>query len=229
MMVLKTGVPITFVGVALLLSCSAQSTQSPPEYPFGAHTYLSFGDCCEFEASNCIPVTWLALFAAGDWIVEPRQRGPEEYVAALYQTTRMEALQRVDTAIERASSHPDVWAYLRPLEILRDELERCGPGARVELKATQVWQGNDEIRRVIRAAVADFAAMMDGLSEEGESKLAALTALVNRLNYSKVSSVADLDADARMFVLIGTYWGDGEREELYSLEYFNEDYWNAER
>jgi len=31
-----------------------------------------------------------------------------------------------------------------------------------------------------------------------------------------------------MFLLIGTYWGDAEREALYSPGYFGEGYWRAD-
>jgi hypothetical protein len=40
--------------------------------------------------------------------------------------------------------------------------------------------------------------------------------------------VADLGAEERMFLLIGTYWGDAEREALYSPGYFGEGYWRAD-
>ena len=228
MMVLATGGALIGLGVTLLLS-SSQTRPSAAAYPFGAIAYLSLGDYCQFETSSCIPVTWLALFATGDWAVESRHRGPYEYTAVLYKTLRTEALQRVEAAIERATKYPSVWAYLRPLEVLRDELERCPPGARVELHATEVWEGSEAIRKQVRSGAADLAAMLEGLSGEGEENVASLSLLVDGLGYAAIRSLAELDAEARMLVLIGAYWGDPEREELYSRGCFSEDYWSEER
>ena len=55
-----------------------------------------------------------------------------------------------------------------------------------------------------------------------------LSELVNEFSLGNISSVADLSPEDRMFVLIGTYWGNAEREEMYSLEYFDEAYWTTE-
>lgn len=54
-----------------------------------------------------------------------------------------------------------------------------------------------------------------------------LTQLVNDFSVGKISSVTDLEYGEKMFVLIGTYWGQEDDEDLYPLEYFDEVYWAA--
>ena len=36
----------------------------------GNRTHLFLGDYCEFEANNCLPVTWLALFDSQEFVIE---------------------------------------------------------------------------------------------------------------------------------------------------------------
>lgn len=66
--------------------------------------------------------------------------------------------------------------------------------------------------------------MLESLTGEERKDLEILNHLVDDYSMGAISSLADLDPEDRMFVLIGTYWG--EREDVYTLEYF-EDYWSA--
>ena len=240
----------------------------------GSRAQLALGSC-EFEANNCVPVTWLALFESDEFLVErrveepvqpvrkpiqtPEPRGfrkllvairrilkreiaetgkdrvqpqefhePEEYDVAIYRTLRSKALKRVDLAISRLKGQTPIWTFLRPLEILRDELKLCAQDETIELDLTQFWTIDDTFKHRVSQAPGDFASLLDALSSDGERDLVALDRLVNLYNRAQISSVADLDPKDRMFVLIGTYWGDGEREAMYSAEYFNEAYWTIE-
>ena len=65
---------------------------------------------------------------------------------------------------------------------------------------------------------------LESLTGEERKDLEILNRFVNDYSMGTISSLADLDAEDRMFVLIGTYWG--EREDIYTLEYF-EDYWST--
>ena len=152
----------------------------------GNRAQLAFGTCCEFEANNCVPVTWLALFESDEFLIErrveepvqpvrksiqtPEPRGfrklliaisrifkreitetskdriqsqefhePEEYDVAIYRTLQSKALKRVDLAISRLRGQTPVWAFLRPLEILRAELKLCAQDETIELDLTQFW------------------------------------------------------------------------------------------
>jgi hypothetical protein len=184
---------------------------------------LSFGSCCEFEANNCLPVTWLALFDPEDFIVETRREGDEKYKVALYRTSRLAAHQRVESAIGRLREQTPVWAYLRPLEVLRDELEYCASIEAVELDVTQLWVKDKAHRQRVISAVSAFSDMLAAMTGDEAQDLVTLDHLVDEYNIASAPSVADLRPEARMFVLIGTYWG--EREDLYTLEYFGEAYW----
>jgi hypothetical protein len=46
----------------------------------GNRTMLHLGNCCEFEANNCLPVTWLALFDPQEFAVETRRLEYEKVV-----------------------------------------------------------------------------------------------------------------------------------------------------
>ena len=235
----------------------------------GNRTALSFGECCEFEANNCLPVTWLSLFSQKDLTVETRRfeyekvtpqkiiKPPsglrsaikrllgrekhssskpaanvetretlyEEAQVAVYQTSRATALERVESAILSLEGKTPIWTYLRPLEILRDELQHCQSGNPVELDVTQFYWARDPVyqQRILDGPSA-FAHILESLTGEEHKDLGILNHLVNDYSMGAISSLADLDAEDRMFVLIGTYWG--EREEIYTLEYF-EDYWST--
>lgn len=188
----------------------------------GNRAYLSFGTCCEFEANNCIPVTWLALFGPDDFLVEMHCEDSEEYEVAVHRTSQPEALQRVEFVIDRLEGRTPVWAYLRPLEILRDELKLCSPDASIELDVTQFWAKDEIFKERVTQGADAFAKMLEDMVGDGQD-LTRLNQLVSDFNIARISSVVNLDPEDRMFVLIGTYWG--EREDLYSLEYFTEAYW----
>ena len=142
-----------------------------------------------------------------------------------YRTSQLAALQRVESTIKRLKGHTPVWAYLRPLEILRDELRRCPPDEPIELDVTQFWTKDEIFKQRVTQSAAAFANMLDTLTGDEQQDLAILDRLVNDLSTENTSSVSNLHPEDRMLVLIGTYWGD--LEDLYSLEYFGEVYWTA--
>jgi hypothetical protein len=168
------------------------------------------------------------LFDTRYFLIETRHEGSEEYAVAVYQTSQPTALQRVESAIGRLKGHTSIWAYLHPLEVLRDELKRCPPDESIELDVTQFWAKDETFRRRVTLGAASFANMLDALTGDEQQDLAMLDALVGDLNVASISSVANLNPEDRMFVLIGTYWGNEELEDLYSLEYFSEEYWTAD-
>lgn len=195
----------------------------------GNRTRLSIGGRGEFEANNCLPVTWLALFDPRDFLVETHQeQQEEEFEVALYRTSAGAALERVARAIGRLRGRTPAWAFLRPLEILRDELAYCAPDETVELNTMELWATSEASRRKVAQAPAAFARMLEALRGDTQRDLAALNELAGEYSLVNEVSVANLSGEERMLVLLGTYWGDAEREALYSLEYFGESYWHAD-
>jgi len=186
----------------------------------GNRAMLSLGTCCEFESNNCLPVTWLALFDPEDFLTETRHEDSGKYKVATYSTLRPAALQQVELAIDRIKGQTPIWAYLRPLEILRDELRLCSENAPVCLDATQFWTRDVVFEQRISKGSTAFTNMLDSLTGDEQQDLATLNQLINDYNTVPVSSVANLHPEDRMFLMIGTYWG--KREDLYSLEYFDE-------
>jgi hypothetical protein len=91
----------------------------------GDRTRLSFGNYCEIEANNCVPVTWLALFTDDEFDLKEEFEGGDEefrYFTAIFKTTRYKALQRAEIAISQLKNTP-AWALLKPIEILRKRLK----------------------------------------------------------------------------------------------------------
>jgi hypothetical protein len=151
----------------------------------------------------------------------------DEYEAAVYQTSQVAALRRVEGAIDRLKGQTPAWPFLRPLEILRDELRRCPPDETVELELTQFWAMDDARRERVRRAATAFGRWLDDVAGDA-GDIAALDRLVNDYTLGRVSSVADLHPEDRMFVLLGTYWGEPDREALYSLAHFDAAYWSSD-
>ncbi len=194
----------------------------------GNRTALIFDNCCEFEANNCLPITWLALFSPQEFLIETRHEDGEEYEVALFRTSREAALQRVVQVITSLKGQTPAWAFLRPIEILKDELNFCSSVNLIELNATQFYAIDESFRNKISNAVAAFQEMVSRFIGNSEHDIPMVTQLVNDYLLGNISSVSEIDSEERMFILIGTYWGDPEREELYSFDYFSEDYWKNE-
>jgi hypothetical protein len=192
----------------------------------GNRVSLSFESCCEIEANNCIPVTWLALFASDDFSVETHCEDSEIYSVALYRTSRSAALQRVQLAIAKLNGQTPSWAYLRPLTILESELHLCSSVEFIELDVTQFWARDKIFEQKAAQGPAAFVKMLNAMTGDEQQDLETLNKLVNDYALDTIPSIADLTPEDRMFVLIGTYWG--ERESLYSLEYFDEAYWTTD-
>lgn len=191
----------------------------------GNRTHLFFGDYCEFEANNCLPVTWLALFTQQEFITEKYQHESKEYIATGYRTTQSIALQRTEAAINKLQGHTPVWAFLRPLEILREELKRCSQDTTLNLDLTQLWAVNENFSIKVTQATDDYIKMVGTLNGDRDQDIFHLTQLVNEFNLGHINSVVDLSPENLMFILIGMYWGTKEREDLYSIKYFSDAYW----
>lgn len=193
----------------------------------GNQAILSLGDCGEFEASNLIPITWLSLFVAADLHIEKLVEDGEEYEAAKFQTSPTTAVDRVKQIRNKLEGKTPIWPYLRPIEILQEILVYCPADEIIELDVTQFWQINEVYRQRVASVTTNFEQMMASITSEEAHDLSVLDQMVNDLSLNQIASVADLDSEDKMFVLIGTYWGDEILENKYSLEFFDDFYWGA--
>lgn len=191
----------------------------------GNRTSLFFESHCEFQANNCIPVTWLALFEPQEFLIEEDK--DEEGVAAGYKTSQSNALRRLEQFINQLRVNPTIRQFFRPLELLRDELSLCPQETAVILDLTQFWAIDEVYQDRSQYAVNLFEDVINRFTGEKEEDLILLNQLVNLFGFGSISSLSDLSCEDRMFVLIGMYFGDPEKEEKYSLEYFNTSYWTA--
>ena len=193
----------------------------------GNRTYLTFDNYCEFDANNCLPVTWLALFTPQDFLTEEREEDDGKFIVILYRTTRELAIQRVEDAINKTKQNSAVWPYLRPLELLKNELELCPVKGKIELDATQLSQIDSTFEQKIIHAVSIFTSAINNFNGNEIFDTKALNQLIESFNPWGTSSISDLDPEEKINMLIGFYEGNPEHEKLYSFEYFNEDYWKA--
>jgi hypothetical protein len=188
-------------------------------------TFLSFGSYCEFETTDALPINWLALFVPEEFISEP----PAEAGASptvLFRTGQARALARAEATIRRARGRTPAWSYLRPLEILREELRRAGPSAVIELDVTQLAAQSASQTERLRRAPADFASMVDSLGRDPTKDLDAIDKLVASWS-TRDGRLQECSPDDLAFILLGAYWGDPDREDLYAMDYFDEKYWTV--
>jgi hypothetical protein len=177
----------------------------------GNRTYLFFATHCEFEANNCIPVTWLALFEPQEFCIEENKE--EESLAAGYKTCQSKALPRLDQFINQLRKNPTVWQFFRPLEILRDELSLCPEETAVVLDLAQFWAIDEEYQDRTRHAANFFEDTINRFTQNKEEDLILLNKLVNQFDPGDMISLSDLNGEDLMFILVGTYWGDPEKEK----------------
>lgn len=198
----------------------------------GNRTYLRFEDFSEFEANNCLPVTWLTLFDPSEFVIkevkemaEEDEEDGETSTVVGYQTSPEKALLRVNEVIKKYKGKTLAWFYLRPVEILQKEIEYCLGCPIISLDMTQFYFYHDTYQRVAMQAgdlVKDLLQKFDG----SETDVALLAELISKLSLGGIVSLSDLDPSEMTFLLVGTYYGDAEREEEeYSISFFEETYW----
>jgi hypothetical protein len=220
----------------------------------GNRTHLFFFDRGQIDANNCLPVTWLSLFDKNEYVIERSIIGvekgnifkrisniflnilgknsgqqldtPRETVAAGYRTSRDKAIQRVDSFISRIKGHSPAWSFLRPLEVLRNELSACPEGSIIVLDLTEFWAKDEDYGERAKVAAFEFSKMVDGFNGQTDHDLSLLDNLIKNYLLGNITSIRDLSPDDRMFVFIGTYTGDEERENHYSHKFFDENYWD---
>lgn len=191
----------------------------------GNRISLAYTDCCKFEANNCLPIPWLAFFAPEDLCIEIQHEGDKEYQTVHYRTDRTFALQHAERIILLLKGHTPAWRFLRPIETLRDELNACSSEI-VELDATAFWAIDESVQRKISNAIQAFHKTLNAFIGVAENDFCLLDALVREYTlFESPPSVEEMNAEERMWTLIGTYWGDSEKEKLFSPAYFDSAYW----
>ena len=194
----------------------------------GNRTYLMLGDCCQFEANNCVPVNWLALFDPEEFFIDEvvEEEEEESYTTAGYRTTASEAGQRVRSLIAKLKGSSPVWTYFKPLEILRDELDDCSDDDPIQMDLTQLYQMIEQSEQWTKTVVSKFQkviSQLQGKPTDEEILDNAINKTLNPIPYAASGPLKDLSSEDKMFTLLGMY--DSEDLEKYSLEYFDDDYW----
>ena len=193
------------------------------EETLGNRAILQVGSCFELESSNCIPVTWFALYGDGDLHLETVRDGYEQYETILYKTTAKRALARITSVVPNLEDKTPVWSFLRPIEILRDEIYQCPPDRTISLDVTQFWFHDERMQKQLKDAPRNFLQFVSGLTGNRSYDIALLDELMSLYNLARFSSVLDYPLDNLVFLLFGSFSGRGE--EKYSHEFFNEAFW----
>ena len=193
----------------------------------GNRTCLTFGNYCQFDANNCLPITWLALFTPQDFLTQEQEEDGDKSTFILYRTTRELAIQRIENVINKTKKNSAVWSFLRPLGLLKDELELCPASSEIELNMTQFWSIDSVFEQKTTQAASIFTSTINGFIGNGILDIKTLSELVKDFSLGNISSVSNLNSEEKMYVLIGFYEGNPEHEKLYSIAYFNDDYWKA--
>ena len=192
----------------------------------GNRTYLSLGKNCQFDANNCVPVTWLALFTPDEFEVLYDQEDPEEGEINIYRTSQSLALERLTKVIQQLKTS-SVWGFLRPLEILKEELQTCLPTDIIELDVTQfdIMDGSSEMRA--KQAVSDFRNFVNAVPSKETDDIVLFAKLVNKFELGSSTDINNLSSEDKMFLFIGGYSSSNAHEEKYSLAYFSDNYWKS--
>ncbi len=190
----------------------------------GSRAILQASSSFEIESSNCIPVTWFALFGEGDLHSETVRDECEQYQSIVYKTTARQALARIKSVIPSLEDKNPVWSFLRPIEILRDEISQSPTDLVIVLDVTQFWFYDESMQKQLEDAPRNFLRFVSGLTGNRSHNVAQLDELVSLYNLARFSSVLDYPLDSLFLLLFGSFSGRGE--EKYSHEFFNEDFWS---
>ena len=185
---------------------------------------LQIGSCFEIESSNCIPVTWFALFGEGDLYSETVRDECEQYTIIVYKAPVQRVLARIKSVITSLEDKDPVWRFLRPIEILRDEISQCPTDLAITLDVTQFWFYDERMQKQLEDAPRNFCQFVSSLTGNGSHDVGLLDELISLYNLARFSSVLDYPLDSLVFLLCGSFSGRGEQK--YSHEFFNEAFWS---
>ena len=193
----------------------------------GNRSYLAFGQYCFFEANSCLPITWFALFAPEDYFVEKAVNNyGEEYDECKYQIYVTLAKKRTEKIIAVVKDKP-IWAYLRPLEFFLSELKKCAIDEIVELDGTEYSMFGQGAKDDFANGVKEFTDFIQNVTGDEQQDIVLLNNFISNFSFVDFSAIKSLNADDKMFFLVGAYFSESELSIGDVEEYFNEDYWKA--
>lgn len=189
----------------------------------GQYTYLYLGERCEIEAKNCLPISWLPLFAADNFSVVPSAIAGDTYLAYVLKTSAEEALHKAERAKARLLPFPHISRFLRPIEILITELQHRASADLVKLDATQLVQEDDVFAQRLQNGPRAFDEMLGAMTGDEGQDCSRLERFISTFKLSQIDSLRKMHSEDRMFLLFGTYWGDDESK--YSSRFFDKSFW----
>ncbi|MFK7805175.1 MAG: hypothetical protein AB8G95_26315 [Anaerolineae bacterium] len=187
----------------------------------GNKTTLQIGQKIEIEANNVIPISWLPLFSASD--LEKEDKG-EDGMSITLKVSKETALTRIFQFSDFLEMYESYSTYFRPIEILQAEISKLESQETITLDLSSFWKVSKSYANNIILNLQHFSDVIVG---DRHFDAPELTVLVNRFTLYSIEDVETLDAHTKMLVFFGTYWGDSEKEDLYSERYFGPAYWGS--
>lgn len=188
----------------------------------GHRTNLHIGWRTEIEANNLIPINWLPIFAPSD--LEFEDWGEDGTLVSLV-VNKETALTRLFQFSDFLSTYESYRKYFRPLDIILAEIVALKQDEMITLNISQFWQVDKSNANHTILNLGHFSDIIVG---DRQFEAPDIDVLINRFSMYKVKPVEKLSEADKMHVLFGTYWGDLDKEALYSTRYFCDGYWQGE-
>ena len=188
----------------------------------GNRTNLHIGWNTEIEANNLIPINWLPIFAPSD--LEFEDWGEDGTLVSLV-VNKETALTRLFQFGDFLKTYDSYKTFFRPLDIILAEIMSLKKDEMITLNISQFWNVDD---RNANNTIVNLQHFSDIIVGDRQFDAPDIDVLINRFSMYKVKPVEKLSAADKMHVLFGTYWGDLDKEALYSTPYFGEGYWQGD-
>lgn len=190
----------------------------------GNRAYLTLGSSGQFEANNCLPITWLALFNPSDFRQETRDFDGDLAEIVCFQTTAGQAQQNIQAILSKITLYPHILRYLWLLKLLYEELQQI-PEEIIELDVSEWVAINEQWATLMPTAPQLFQQLCTGFSGDEAQDLALLTQFVNQFKLDlPVQSLHQLNNEELSWLLVGFFEGEEALEEKYSPSFFKTSY-----
>lgn len=190
----------------------------------GNRAYLTLGSSGQFEANNCLPITWLALFNPSGFRQETRDFDGDLAEIFCFQTTAGQAQQNIQAILPKITLYPHILRYLWLLKLLYEELQQI-PEEIVELDVSEWVAINEQWVTLMPTAPQLFQQLCEHFSGDEVQDLALLTQFVNQFKLDlPVQTLRQLNNEELSWLLVGFFEGDEELEEKYSPSFFGTAY-----
>ena len=120
-----------------------------------------------------------------------------------------------------------IWAYLRPLDFFLSELKKCAIDEIVELDGTEYSMFGQKAKDDFANGVKEFTDFIQNITGDEQQDIVILNNFITNFSFVDFSAIESLDADDKIFFLVGAYLSESELSIGDAEEYFHKDYWKS--